>query len=276
MSEFPANISAQTYCLTIDATNRWLVAGIIGPPHSQSLSSGAAGATNAADSPITETGVGDWSSGRDAPRESFRQLLPEIEQALGRSGITRPDWIAAARGPGSFTGTRISVGAARNLAQLWDIPIRSVSSLQFYLYSQARRALNDGASPDRAIAVMIDGKQERVYAAHISMRDALAGRKITAVDSAPDRFLTQLYELHPDAIVYVDDRESIAGYARTSAIITERQSDWRDISTPRAVDLRDLCLTNAEDAITTVGWAEFAPEYLRDDAATTKFPGAGA
>lgn len=243
-------ITASEVCLAIDATNRWLVAGLV-----------------AGDPDTLGNNIRD-----EAPRESFRRLIPEIQQLLLKSGIERPDWIATTRGPGSFTGTRISVGAARNLAQLWDVPVRSVSSLSLYLYSCAITAREAGESPDQQIAVMIDGKQDRAYAAHSSVSDALAGRPIAITDLAPDQFLTGLYGLYPTAAVFLDDLKSISGYMQESVIV-DRQSTWRPVTMPHAAELRDLCLTDSDvpGAVTTSNWAALTPDYLRLDPATSKF-----
>ncbi|MEQ9363007.1 MAG: tRNA (adenosine(37)-N6)-threonylcarbamoyltransferase complex dimerization subunit type 1 TsaB [Leptospirales bacterium] len=232
-------------CLAIDATNRWLVAGFV------------AGEADRLNLQIRA----------EAPRESFRRLVPEIRELLKAGKLDRPDWIAAARGPGSFTGTRISVGAARNLAQLWDVPVFSVSSIALYLYCCARQARESGAEGGLEIAVMIDGKQERVFAAHSTVQSALAGSPLSIVDRSPDEFLTRLHDQHPGAAVYVDDPASIEGYLR-NPIVLERVPSWNLIQPPRAVDLRDLCLTMPASRST---WSELVPEYLRMDPATSKF-----
>jgi len=54
--------------------------------------------------------------------------LPRLlHDALAQHG--RPRALAVANGPGSFTGLRISVVAARTLAWLEDLPLRAVDSL---------------------------------------------------------------------------------------------------------------------------------------------------
>lgn len=69
---------------------------------------------------------------RHAPREAFRLLPGMIEVCLKQGGIKKPDQIACVRGPGSFTGTRLAVATARNLAQLWQIPVYACDSLSYY------------------------------------------------------------------------------------------------------------------------------------------------
>lgn len=58
-------------------------------------------------------------------------LLPIIEQALQASATTaeRIGGISVGIGPGSYTGTRIAVTAAKTLAWAWNVPVTGVSSL---------------------------------------------------------------------------------------------------------------------------------------------------
>lgn len=58
-------------------------------------------------------------------------LLPIIEQALQASGTSADGvgGIAVGIGPGSYTGTRIAVTAAKTLAWAWKVPVTGVSSL---------------------------------------------------------------------------------------------------------------------------------------------------
>jgi tRNA threonylcarbamoyladenosine biosynthesis protein TsaB len=59
------------------------------------------------------------------------QLLPLIERLLKITKVKRTDigGIAIAGGPGSFTGLRIGMATAKGLAQGWDVPLASVSTL---------------------------------------------------------------------------------------------------------------------------------------------------
>lgn len=59
-------------------------------------------------------------------------LFGELEALLGRHGwsIRDADAIAAAAGPGSFTGVRVSLAAAKGLAEAAGKPVYAVSNLQ--------------------------------------------------------------------------------------------------------------------------------------------------
>ena len=68
------------------------------------------------------------------PRLAGSELTAWVGEMVERFG--RPDGLAVGVGPGSFTGVRVAVSAAKALAYAWDIPVKGVSSLAAW----ARRA----------------------------------------------------------------------------------------------------------------------------------------
>lgn len=61
------------------------------------------------------------------PRLAGTHLVAFVEEQVAHCG--RPDGIAVGVGPGSFTGVRIAVTAAKAFALSWKIPVKGVSSL---------------------------------------------------------------------------------------------------------------------------------------------------
>ena len=59
-------------------------------------------------------------------------LMPMMEEALTRSGLALKDMdlIAVTVGPGSFTGVRLGVEAAKATAHVLDIPCLGVDALE--------------------------------------------------------------------------------------------------------------------------------------------------
>ncbi|MGH1418988.1 MAG: tRNA (adenosine(37)-N6)-threonylcarbamoyltransferase complex dimerization subunit type 1 TsaB [Hyphomicrobiaceae bacterium] len=95
-------------------------------------------------------------------------IVPLIEQVLheGDVAASQVDAIAVTHGPGSFTGTRINVAAARALGLALDAPIHATTSLRVMGQTAARkldhesRSVRDG---NRAIVVTVDARREAVY-----------------------------------------------------------------------------------------------------------------
>jgi len=67
----------------------------------------------------------------DMAQGQAERIFPAIDELLGRAGVTYNDLkrIAVTTGPGSFTGLRIGLSAARGLGLALDIPVVGVPSL---------------------------------------------------------------------------------------------------------------------------------------------------
>lgn len=61
-------------------------------------------------------------------------LLPQIEQVLKIANVEKVDAVAVSIGPGSFTGLRIGLAAAKALAYAWQIKIIGVPTLHALAY----------------------------------------------------------------------------------------------------------------------------------------------
>ncbi|MBI3395654.1 MAG: tRNA (adenosine(37)-N6)-threonylcarbamoyltransferase complex dimerization subunit type 1 TsaB, partial [Spirochaetia bacterium] len=198
-----------------------------------------------------------------APRESFKHFAPMIAQVVGKERGVVPDWIVTTRGPGSFTGVRLSVGTARNLSQLWNIPILGIDSLTLYAYEAA-----DLRTMSHPLVVMIDGKQNRVYA-----KVVLPGETLLETASSPCRDIAPgdlLKNAPGGARFFADDPDAVRAYM-TRAGMESTHTTIEPLPVPRAQSLLDIGL-QLQDQIELVTWREFTPTYLRDDPAHAKFP----
>ena len=88
------------------------------------------------------------------------RLMPMISAALNETklAVAELDLIAVTIGPGTFTGTRITVAAARALALLNNTPIVTLTSLK--LMAMSPDARSSGA---RQVAIATDARRGEVY-----------------------------------------------------------------------------------------------------------------
>jgi len=114
-----------------------------------------------------------------------RTLLKMVEDMLANLELKMADidLVAVAKGPGSFTGVRIGVAAAKGLAWAADKPVCGVSTLEAMAYPLSDR--------DGIICPVMDARRGQVYNALFSGGEALA--RIT-----PDRAIS-LEELTEEA-----------------------------------------------------------------------------
>lgn len=72
---------------------------------------------------------------REEGRDQAARLLPAIGEVLERAGVARHeiDLIAVTIGPGSFTGVRVGLAAARGLAVGLGVPLAGVSTTSVLL-----------------------------------------------------------------------------------------------------------------------------------------------
>jgi tRNA threonylcarbamoyladenosine biosynthesis protein TsaB len=88
-------------------------------------------------------------------------LMPMVADVLAEAGMAPAalDVIAATTGPGSFTGVRIAIAAARGLALVTRAGLFGVDSLTV----MAKAALAGGLAPNGAFAVAVDARRGMLY-----------------------------------------------------------------------------------------------------------------
>ncbi len=125
-----------------------------------------------------------WDLGRDTSALLHAYLVdflpPQTWQDLA--------FIAVAKGPGGFTGTRIGVVTARTLAQQLDIPLFGISTLAAIAWETAK-TLNDSMN----IAVQMPAQRGEVFGAIYQS----------------DRPHNQLIEVLPDAVMTLEAWENL-------------------------------------------------------------------
>ena len=110
----------------------------------------------------------------DAPYEALgrrmaREILPRIDALLKGAGLKADelDLLLVARGPGSFTGTRIGMGVAQTFAQVLEIPLLGVDTLTLL-------AAQTDPGESRPFHVALNCARDEVYHARFRWKDGIA------------------------------------------------------------------------------------------------------
>lgn len=96
----------------------------------------------------------------DNGKTHSENLMPILKEVLEKNNITldKIDLIAVSVGPGSFTGIRIGIASIKSIAEVYKLPVASVTSLE----TLARNIETEDA--DTTIVSLIDAKNNQVYA----------------------------------------------------------------------------------------------------------------
>ena len=203
---------------------------------------------------VTENGKVLCSGYQDTGLTHSRTLMPIVEAMLKNTGLTVQDCdaIAVAAGPGSFTGIRIGVSAAKGLAFALDKPAVGVSTLA----AMARNAAFAGG----LIVCAMDARRQQVYNALFAAEDGVLTRL------TPDR-----------AVSLADLAEELRGDPRPKTVVGDGAAMCADFLEAAGVPCRlappHLVMQNAmsvaleAEALAARGGLvsaqDLAPVYLR-------------
>jgi len=101
-------------------------------------------------------------------------LIPAIQDELGNAGWGSRDvqLIAVSQGPGSFTGLRVGITAAKTLAYALQIPVVGVNTLEVIAfqayYPQSPDDQGPFLEPDRPLAVVMNAHRGQFFAAEFT------------------------------------------------------------------------------------------------------------
>jgi len=114
-------------------------------------------------------------------------LMPMVAEIMEEAGLpfAALDLIAATTGPGSFTGVRIAIAAARGLALVTHAKLFGTDSLSV----MARQALAGGAVGPGPFAVAIDAKRGMLY---LGLYDEAGRKREGPLLIAPDEAVSLL------------------------------------------------------------------------------------
>jgi tRNA threonylcarbamoyladenosine biosynthesis protein TsaB len=177
------------------------------------------------------------------------RLIPMIEEVMERAGVTFEtiDRLAVTVGPGTFTGTRIGVAAARALALTTGIDVVGVSSLAV-MAEMAARELGPLAQ-DAGLVVAVDARRGQAYV-------QLFGTNATEPKSPP-----QLLSIEDAS--RIGDGPLVAVGSAAEAVAAAAAAGGRSV-TARLADLLPDAAALARMAVRLrAGQAPLVPLYLR-------------
>ncbi|MBM3797327.1 MAG: tRNA (adenosine(37)-N6)-threonylcarbamoyltransferase complex dimerization subunit type 1 TsaB [Acidobacteria bacterium] len=183
-----------------------------------------------------------------APDGHSSQLFDAITALLDRAGmkLDEVECFAAASGPGSFTGVRVALSAAKGLAATLDRPMVAVSTLRALAWfgsAPLRAVIADGRRGDIFGAVYGSAAREPVLPECVTRLDAFlaalpaGAERITAGDAVPvpAPVLTVPPQHLSRAVAHLAREEFLAGRAVDPATVDAnyiRSSDaelrWTD------------------------------------------------
>lgn len=199
-------------------------------------------------------------------------LLPALEGLLERLDLGRNEveGVAVSHGPGSFTGLRIGLAAAKALVYAWDVPLVGVSTL--WATAWALRGV------DAVVCAALDARRESVYrgwydaalmATAQDGNDALIGGEARTAVTDVVRELHRLREEGRSVIVVGDGAPAIhqALDPETRAFVARVPMD-AEPQRPACVahlGAREMALGRRDDPFALV------PNYLRESEAERRW-----
>jgi tRNA threonylcarbamoyladenosine biosynthesis protein TsaB len=95
-------------------------------------------------------------------RGHVEELVPMVKRTLKKSGLTfsQLDLIAVTIGPGSFTGLRTGLAAAKGLGLALNIPVHGVTTLEAVAFAAKRERLLKAKNP---IVVVFETNRDEIF-----------------------------------------------------------------------------------------------------------------
>ncbi len=185
---------------------------------------------------------------RSAQYSHAEKLHPFIEEVMkeAQMELSELDAIAVSKGPGSYTGLRIGVSAAKGLCFALDIPLISVSTLG----SMASQLMGRSGF----IVPMIDARRMEVYSA-VFDSEGTQLRETKAEVLTEDSFSEYLEKGH---VSFLGN-----GVAKFREILNAANVEFYPDAMPSASDMAEMAEARYKKS-DTEDVAYFEPYYLKD------------
>jgi len=195
---------------------------------------------------------------RRAPlmRGNGELVLQLTDQLLAEAGLSlsQLDAIAFGRGPGAFTGVRLSASTAQGLAFTADLPVIGISNLR----ALAQQLLARPGAPDRGL-ICQDARMSEVYWGGFR-RDAGV-----AVGEGAEQVSPPTVVLAAEEWWRADCWGGGSGFGAFAELARQGAARLGQVASDLASHAADIALLAARDGLVAAVPAELAqPVYLRD------------
>jgi tRNA threonylcarbamoyladenosine biosynthesis protein TsaB len=195
----------------------------------------------------------------ESGREQAARLLPAIEAVLGEARVGRRDvsLIAVTIGPGSFTGVRVGLAAARGLAVGLGVPLAGIATTSVLLAQAESDDLLVVAAIDSRLGdwfcAIGDGDDTPFLTAAAGLASRLGSRSCLVIGSGAEGLASELAASGIDARAReaLPDPAVLARLADTIGVDAWRAHNLHD-GLPRPLYLRGVNITLPDGARRTV------------------------
>ncbi|GAL65979.1 tRNA (adenosine(37)-N6)-threonylcarbamoyltransferase complex dimerization subunit type 1 TsaB [Jejuia pallidilutea] len=178
--------------------------------------------------------------------EKLHVFIDEVLREANLDSKALIDAIAVSKGPGSYTGLRIGVSAAKGLAYALDVPLISVPTLEVLAHQVS---CNDGV-----IVAMLDARRMEVYSAVFNSKyNQIRDTKAQIIDETS--FGTYLEQGN---VYFIGN-----GVTKTKSMIQHPNAFFIEDKLPSANEMGQLAF-NKYKISDTEDVAYFEPYYLKD------------
>ncbi|MBQ9414996.1 MAG: tRNA (adenosine(37)-N6)-threonylcarbamoyltransferase complex dimerization subunit type 1 TsaB [Clostridia bacterium] len=191
----------------------------------------------------------------NVPLTHSQTILPMTQTALQTAGrtIEDVDLLAVCHGPGSFTGVRIGVAAAKGLGFERGILCAPVSTLEALAQNYA------GVQTDAVIAAVLDARRQQVYTALFDCANGVITRltddQALAIDDAQ-----KFWKNAKKSVIFVGDGADLCYNACKDALPCSVAPPSLRYVKPRGIALAAVRMAREGQ---TVPVSELHPFYLR-------------
>jgi tRNA threonylcarbamoyladenosine biosynthesis protein TsaB len=211
-----------------------------------------------------ETVTGVYVASVDAPQRHGRDLIPRLSSLLREGGLRARDIdaVAVGVGPGSYTGLRVGLIAAKTLAYANGAGLVGLDSLEVVARNAPAQA--------RRICVIADAQRDELYLADF-VREGPTNCLVPTGESHLERLSEWLARLEPGVLVLGPGLESprVRALLPGTLVVAETASNYPEGN--GLIELaREVWATGRRDD----PWL-IEPNYLRRSAAEEKWEAPG-